>query len=75
MRDAASHAPIPNAFVVVSAGTLRKATASDSQGRFALDGLAPAHEESLEIEDDKITSLEYLPPPKIPKPEAAPQAG
>jgi hypothetical protein len=30
---------------------------------------------SLEIEGDRVTALEYVPPPKIPRPEAAPQAG
>lgn len=41
VRDAASRAPIANAFVVLSGAGVRKATTSDSQGRFAFASLAP----------------------------------
>ena len=41
VRDAASDAPIPNAFVVLSAAGARKTTVSDGEGRFAFADLPP----------------------------------
>jgi hypothetical protein len=41
VREAGSHAPIANARVVLSGAGTRESTTADSQGRFAVTGLAP----------------------------------